>query len=193
MNGAARSGSYSTAYGARGGRRRLKLAGRAAPRGRPVFRLRSDSPTIPRKRVVAPTHSSRTLPAGAGQPTLLERMMQSLGATGSTIAWGALLANALVTISLLVGLVMRPARRVALGRAAAWRMRGPAISGPRSPRTSRPSSGLLAVAAIWLSGLGLPGDVPRAPLRRPRHRAEGRGRGPRGVALHRRAQTIRGR
>jgi small-conductance mechanosensitive channel len=92
-------------------------------------------------------------PVGAGQPTLLERMMQSLGATGSEIAWGALLANALVTISLLVGLVMlrRGVLRMVDRRVQDARTR---YQWAKITANVATVLGLLAVAAIWLSGLG---------------------------------------
>jgi small-conductance mechanosensitive channel len=84
---------------------------------------------------------------------MLERLMQSLGASGSEVAWGVLIANAAVTIVLVLTLVML--------RRGVLRFVEPRVEDPRTRYqwakiTANVSTvvALLAVAAIWLSGLG---------------------------------------
>jgi small-conductance mechanosensitive channel len=79
--------------------------------------------------------------------------MQSLGATGSEVAWGALLANAVVTLFLLLSLVMlrRGVLRFVEPRVEDARTR---YQWAKITANITTVVGLLAVAAIWLSGLG---------------------------------------
>jgi small-conductance mechanosensitive channel len=87
-----------------------------------------------------------------GFPSLLERLLASLGAPGSWAGWSPVLANAIVTLLLLLGLVAL--RRIIL-RVVEPRVEDARVRYQWAKITSNVASalGVLVVAAIWLTGL----------------------------------------
>jgi small-conductance mechanosensitive channel len=83
----------------------------------------------------------------------MERLLESLGGTGSAIAWSAVLANAAVTVVVIIALVMvrRGVLRFVEARVEDARTR---YQWAKVSANVALVLALLAIAAIWLSGLG---------------------------------------